>query len=138
VLATLALEAGGAEWSVGITVGVLKDGEDPGAQPLGVSQGVQRERVLCGAGGIEEVRLGPRREHEHVAGVGVALGRRHGVRHRVDRGHLRQLHVDVVVVVEGLAQRGGDIGGGQLRCRDLVEQRLKLVVVALIDQRDVD
>ena len=40
----------------GVAVGGLEHGEDPGAQPGRVFEGVQRERVLLGAGRAEEVR----------------------------------------------------------------------------------
>ena len=49
-----------------------------------------------------------------------------------------ELDVDVGVVAEELAQRERDVAGGQLRGRDLVEQRLELVVVVAVDQRDAD
>ena len=47
-----------------------------------------------------------------------------------------ELDVDVGVVAEQLAQRERDVAGRQLRGRDLVEQRLELVVVVAVDQRD--
>ena len=52
------------------------------------------------------------------------------------RGHLAELDVDVLVVAEQLAQREGDVARGELRRRHLVEQRLELVVVVAVDQRD--
>ena len=61
------------------------------------------------------------------------------VRRRVHRRRPRaSLTSTLVVVVEQLAQRVGDVAGGQLRGRHLVEQRLELVVVVAVDQRDAD
>ena len=42
-----------------------------------------------------------------------------------------------MLVKDVLRSVPGDISGGQLRGRDLVQQWLELVVVALVDQRDV-
>ena len=60
------------------------------------------------------------------------------LRGRIDRGDLGQLDVDAVVVGEHRAQRVRDVTGRQLRGRHLIQQRLELVVVVAIDQRDVD
>ena len=101
------------------------------------SQRVEREGVAVGAGRAEEVRLRPRRQHDRVAGPGLAVGRRDRARRRVDRRDLDQLHVDVRVIAEELAQRDRrcslavELGG-----RDLVQQRLELVVVVAVEQRD--
>ena len=47
-----------------VAVGVLEDAEDPRAQARGVVERVERERVLRGARGAEEVRLRAGGEHE--------------------------------------------------------------------------
>ena len=49
---------------------------------------------------------------------------------------LRELDVDVGLIGKHLPQRVGDVAGRDLRGRHLVEQRLELVVVVAIDQRD--
>jgi hypothetical protein len=59
----------------------------------------------------------------------------HRVGGGVDRRHLRELDVDVGVLAHELAQRVRDVAGRQLRGRDLVEQRLELVVVVAVEQR---
>ena len=51
-----------------VAVGVLEDAEDPRAQPLRVVERVEREGVLVGARGAEEVGLRAGGEHERVAG----------------------------------------------------------------------
>jgi hypothetical protein len=42
------------------------------------------------------------------------------------------------MLAEDGLMRPGDVLRGQLRARDLVEQRLELVIVVAIDQRDLD
>jgi len=64
-------------------------------------------------------------EH-HVAGV------------RKDRTNAVEQHADVLRASQDRPDRRRDIGGGQGRGRDLIQQRLKDVVVAPVDQRDVD
>jgi hypothetical protein len=91
-----------------------------------------------GAGRTEEVGLRPRGEDQRVAGEHVSVGRGHAVRRRIDRRHLGQLDLHVDVIVEELAQRVRDVARGQLRRRDLVEQRLELVIVVAVDQGDPD
>ena len=120
----------------GVAVGVLEHGDDARAKPLRVMQRIERERVDLGAGRPEEVRLRSRRQHDCVAGPGSAVGRGDGAGRRVDRRHLRQLHVDVGVVAKDRAQRERHVGRGQLRGRDLVEEGLELVVVVAVEQRD--
>ena len=100
------------------------------------SRRVEREGVVVGAGGAEEVGLRPGGEDERVAGEDLPVGGGHAVRRRIERGDLGELDVHVDVIVEELAQRVGDVARGQLRGRHLVEQRLELVVVVAVDQRD--
>jgi hypothetical protein len=42
------------------------------------------------------------------------------------------------VLAERLSEAGGDVGGGELAGRHLVQQRLELVVVVLVDERHAD
>ena len=120
-----------------VTVGVLEHADDARSQPLGVIEAVERERVLRGARGAEEVRLRARREHDRVAGERPPVRGGHAACHGVQRLDRAQLDVDVRVVREHLAQREGDVARRQLRGRDLVQQGLELVVVVAVEQRDV-
>ena len=119
-----------------VAVGRLEHLQDPRAQPRRVVERVERERVLLRAGGAEEVRLRAGGQHERVAREALAVGERDRARRRVERGHLAELDVDVLVVAEQLAQRERDVARRELRGRHLVEQRLELVVVVAVDQRD--
>ena len=58
-----------------------------------------------------------------------------GARHGVDRGHAAEQHAYVRLVTEHATDRRRDIRGRQPGGCHLVEQRLKQVMIALIDQR---
>ena len=92
----------------------------------------------CSAPGRpEEVRLGAGGQDEVVAGVRLAAARRRRPRHRIDGDDLGALRIERVEFGGDLAQRVGDVAGRQHRGRDLVQERLELVVVVLVDERDV-
>ncbi len=57
---------------------------------------------------------------------------------RVRRGDVRELDVDVVVAREHGTKRVSYVTWCELRGRHLVQQRLELVVVVAVDQRDVN
>ena len=95
--------------AVRVPVGLLERLDDPGPEAVRVLERVERERVL-GAGGLEEVRLGARREDDVVAPVRLARVGRHGLRRRVDRGDLAALRDEAVVL-------GGDAAQRDTRCR---------------------
>ena len=119
-----------------VAVGGLEHLEQPGPQRLGVVDRVEREGVLLGARGVEEVGPRPGGEHEVVPGERLAVRRRDGAGGRVDRGHRQLLDGDRLVLVEDGAERAGDVGGRQLGRGHLVQQRLELVVVVAVEQRD--
>ena len=121
-----------------VAVRGLEHLEDARAQAGGVVERVERERVLLGAGRVEEVRLRADRQHERVAGELLAARQLDAVGRRVDGGHLAELDLDARVVAEQLAQRERDVDRGELRRRHLVEQRLELVVVVAVDERHAD
>ena len=119
-----------------VPVGLLEDGEDARAQPLRVVERVERERVLAAPGvrkklGCEPAAntiASPLNDWPSVVVTVCDAGST-----RLDLG---ELDVDVRVAVEQLAQREGDVARRQLRGRHLVEQRLELVVVVAVEQRD--
>ena len=108
------------------------------AQPLGVDRRVEREAVLGRPVGAEEVGSRPRRHHEEVPGQLGPVGETNGLTVGVERDDLALVHGDLGQVPEDRPQRPGDVLDRQLRGRDLVEQRLELVVVVAVDQVDVD
>ena len=56
-------------------------------------------------------------------------------RGRIDRARLGQQHLDVLLAPQDPSDRRRDVAGGQRRHRNLVQQRLKHVVVAAIETR---
>src|SRR5215472_9206987 len=84
----------------------------------------------------EEVGLRSGSEDESIALVRLPACGLHCVRAQIDRDGLSQLHLDVGVSAQGAAQIKSSVAGGQGRCRYLVEQGLKLVIVVLINQCD--
>ena len=123
-----------------VVVGVLEDLEQPGPQRLGVVEGVEREGVLLGAracgrssAATRRPARGSRRVNVWPSAVVTVRGR------RVDGGHGELLdRRPSSSLAEDRAQRPGDVGGRQLGRRHLVQQRLELVVVVPVDQRDGD
>ena len=119
-----------------IAVRRLEHGEQPRAQPLGIVDRVERERVLVGARGMEEVGYRAEGQHQVVAAEGDPVGAGHGPGRRIDGRHVRHRHLHAVTLGEHRSQRPRDIRGLHLcRCH-LVEQRLELVVVVTVDQPD--
>jgi hypothetical protein len=86
----------------------------------------------------EVVVLAAGREHQVVERDILAVTHAHDPTHEVGPAHLGLQKVDIVRRAEGGSKRIGDVGGGQQRCRDLVEQRRELVVVAPVDEQHVD
>ncbi len=56
----------------------------------------------------------------------------------IDAAHLRQHDIDVVGMAENAADRRGDVRRREARGRHLVQERLKQMVIVLIDQGDVE
>ncbi len=122
----------------GFVGGVLEALEQARAQAFGVGDRVERERVLVGAGYAEVVGHRTGREDQVVRRMGLPTGRGDAELVHIDGVDLGLQHGDGRSVGEDVAQRPGDVGGGQLAGCHLVEQRLELVVVVPVDQRDVD
>ena len=106
-------------------------------QTDGVGERVHREGVLRSAGGAEEVDLGAEPEHEVVVGQRLHLRELDLTAGEVDPGD--RVHVDagVLLIVEEVAQRVPDLRRLQQGGGDLVQERLKRVVVVLVDDYDV-
>ena len=99
---------------------------------------VERERVLLCARRAEEVWLRPGGEHEHVTAEGHPVGGRRAARVRVDGGDVAGLHRDRARLHEDASQGPSEIRHAELRCGQLVEERLELVVHVPVDEGDVD
>ena len=85
-----------------------------------------------------EIGMGRSRgEHEIVVGE-IELASVHAPCRHIDPGHPRHNHADVLLVAHDGADRPGHIGGRERRRCDLIEERLKAVVVVGVDERHVD
>ena len=116
----------------------VEQGEGMLAQPQRPGHRVEREGVLGGTGGAEEVRLRARGEHQHLSRVARPVGGGDRMSRRVRRHHCGGLDGDRVVLGEDAAQRPGDVADAELGGSDLVQQRLELVVVVPVDHHHPD
>ena len=64
--------------------------------------------------------------------------REHDAAIEIEPGHLRELDSDVVVPAQALAERYCNLTFGKNARRDVIQQRLEQMVVAAIEQHDVD
>jgi hypothetical protein len=93
--------------------------------------------VLCRAVGAEEVDFRAEREHQVVVGQGLDLGKLHRPLVEIDSCHRRLVNRGVVLVVHEVPKRVADARRLEQAGRELVQQRLKRVVVVVIDQHHV-
>ena len=128
---------------VGRRLGHLEGAEEATAELQGVVDRLHARRMegelvvaevrLAGAGGDDQAVVG----HLDRAQVRRAPGVDHaGV--EIEAGHLGELHADVVGPAHDVAYRRCDLARREHARRHLVQQRLEEVVVAAVDQRDVD
>jgi hypothetical protein len=118
--------------------GVLQAREHLVAQPLRLRQRLHAERGRGQRGVAEVVVLAAGREHQVVELDVVAAAGVHDPALEVDAGNIGVEEVDVAGCPEGSAKRIRDVRRGQQRACHLVEQRRDLVVVAPVDQQDID
>jgi hypothetical protein len=64
------------------------------------------------------------------------LAERDLAQRRINPGHFAQQHAHVGLEAEHFAEWCRDIRRRQRCCRDLVEQRLEKMIIALVEQRD--
>jgi hypothetical protein len=76
------------------------------------------------------------RQHERVVLQAVAPARDDAPL-RIDRGDVAQQHLGVGLMAQHAANRRADIGRGEFRCRDLIEQRLEHMMIGLVDHGHV-
>ena len=120
----------------GIAFGSLKDRENARAQALGIMEGIQRVAVLVGPRCAEEVRLRPSRKHQKVALILLSVRSYRGTGCEVGGDNLGHYHVHIRVLFENTAQTESGIAGRQHGRGYLIEQRLELLIVILVEQCD--
>src|SRR5437762_10223800 len=77
-------------------------------------------------------------ENQRVIGDSVAILEQHALFVCVDAVHTGEQRRDLLAVAQEMADRPGDFGGGERGGRDLIQQRLEQMMVAAVDQRDLD
>ena len=123
-------------------LGQLERREYPPAQVERVVDRLHRERVL-GELLVAEVRgRGSGGDDQAVVGERALASPRPDGEDRpvldIEAGDLGQLDVDVLVLAHDAPERRRDLAHREDSRRDLVEQRLKEVVVRTVDERDLD
>jgi hypothetical protein len=87
---------------------------------------------------LAEVRVGRARRHHQVVVRELAVVEHDPPRGRLDALDIGQQHARVGLLAQRGADRHGDVTGRQRRGGDLVQQRLKQVMVPAVDQRHRD
>ena len=87
---------------------------------------------------VSEVGVRGATRDEKVVVGNLAIGQRHLPRGGVDAEHVAHVHGDVALVSQDVAQRRGDRRRGEAGRGHLVEQGLEQMMIAAIDQRDLD
>jgi len=115
---------------------LLEAGQDVVANRDGVGDVLQTQAVALHRLQAEEVRLATRRQHQEVVIHRTSTGVE-PFRCEIDARHLHHPKVEVLLTAQNGARRFRDLLGLEARGRDLVEQRLKEVVVVAIDEHDL-
>src|SRR5260221_11933759 len=92
--------------------------------------------MLIGSRCPKEIRLCPGCKHQVVALVFLSLCSFSGSRLEINRDHFAQLYIHVGMALEDAAQRKRRIARRQYGGRHLVEQRVELLIVILIYERE--
>jgi len=123
---------------VGCPLGPLEGQQNPAANLTGVLQGLEPRREGLPLGVAEIGMPGPGGEHQVVIADPVTIGQQDLGSGRVHPGHVSQKHLDLAPATQDGPDREGDVGGGERRGGDLVQQRLEQVVIGAVNHRDPD
>src|SRR5260370_1299025 len=114
-------------------VGPLIGAEDPGANALGIGQGLEPRRMLCELVMPEIAGPHARRDHQiierYLAHPDVRAGHVDRSAGQVHAGHFAEHHADVLLHVGKLPDRTGDLGRAQNRPPPLIDHRPKNVIL---------
>jgi hypothetical protein len=128
-------EQGALVLGIGFTFRGLKGQQDAPANFGGILDGLETGGQLFPLVVSEIMVLGPGRQDEIVISQ-LAVAEQHPLAGHVDIDNLGQKYAGVLLPLEDVAQRGGNVGRAQAAGSHLVEQRLKQVKVAPVEQRD--
>ena len=106
-------------------------------EPHSIRQRVQREGVFLRALDTKKVDFGAKPQHQvvvrerrHFLELDLPIG-------EIDVGHAVDMHRQVGVPAQNIAQRMGDFFSGNQVGGNLIEHRLKGVIVVLVDQHHI-
>src|SRR5215471_3059379 len=77
-------------------------------------------------------------ENEDVVGHASTARETYGARGGIDARHFAQLHVDALITAKNSPDRLGDVGRRQCCSGDLIQQRLKQVIIVPVNDGDRD
>ena len=121
--------------------GQFERAQDFGSDRLGVAEVLEPRRISREFVVPEVARAHAGRDHQIIerdlADAHARRGRLDYAGSNVDAGDLRQEYTEVRLLHLELTDRRGNLGGREDRRRHLVEERLKYVVVAAVDQHDL-
>ncbi len=87
---------------------------------------------------VPEIRMARAGRDDQIVVGNLVLCRPHAARLQIDRTDFGQKHLDVFVFAENTADRRCDVGRRKGCGRDLIEQRLKEMIVRAVDHRHPD
>jgi hypothetical protein len=119
---------------IGFTFGSLKGEQNASTNLERVFQTLKARGVLFPFVMSEIGMSSAGREDEVVVGYG-SIGQGQSMRGEIDGSSLRQQHSGIRLSAQNSTDGVCNISGGKSRCRDLIEQWLKEMVIAPIDQR---
>src|SRR5262249_4141888 len=120
----------------GIAVRGFQDGKDSGSQYLGIAKRIERIAGLLRARRSEEVRPRTGCQNQKIPVVLRAFAGDYGSGMEIDGNDFRHLHIDIRMIPKTISQIRCDIAWRQHSRSYLVKQRLELLIVVLIDERD--
>jgi hypothetical protein len=123
---------------IGLALGAFERHQDVPAQRGRILQRFQagRELLPLVVAEIGVPRAGG--EHQRVVGHLAAVVDQHAATCRVDAAHGGKQRRHLAAITHEMADRPGDLAGCERGGRDLVEQRLEQMMIAAVDQRDLD
>ena len=123
---------------VGFALGFLERQENAAADCGGVFDRLQPGRRRLPFVMAEIAVAGARGDDQRVVGNRASNSEAHDAGRRIHARHHPEYGRDVLAVVEHRSDRPRDLRRRQRRGRDLVQKRLEEVMIALVDQGDVD
>ena len=94
--------------------------------------------MLIGSRSAKEICLRPCRKNQEVALILLSFSDRDRSGLEIDRHCFAKLYLDIRMLSQNRTQTEGGIGCGKFGGRNLIEQRLELLIVVFIDQCDAD